>query len=249
MVDRTFILLTPGTNLGLTEMIHRRFINIACAAACLMWLGRTRSAAATLVTIPQSPDQPIKRLDRLPLFPLDMVVFPGQSVLLHIFEPRYRELIGDCVRDGIKFGISPLLSHGLANYGTEMELAGVLRTDESGNIDVALEGVRVFRLHEFRSDFSGKLYSGGMVRFQANDATYRPAIQDRLVSQFNRWRDRSGAPSVLREKIPGNLSFAIGHHVGLSTLQKVQLIALRNETDRQDFLSHHLDRVLANNPG
>ena len=214
-----------------------------------MWLGGTRSAAATTVAIPQTPDQPLDRLVLLPLFPLDMVVFPGQSVLLHIFEPRYRELIGDCVRDGITFGISPLLSHGLANYGTEVELAGVLRTDESGNMDVALEGMRVFRLHEFRSDFSGKLYSGGMVRFQANDATYRPAIQDRLVSQFNRWRDRSDASPVLRGEIPGNLSFAIGNHLGLSTLQKVQLIALSNETDRQAFLSRHLDRVLAKNPG
>lgn len=230
-------------------MIHRRFINIACAATCLMWLGGTRSAAATTVAIPKTQDHPLDRLVLLPLFPLDMVVFPGQSVLLNIFEPRYRELIGDCLRDGIKFGISPLLSHGLANYGTEVELARVLRTDESGNMDVALEGMRVFRLHEFRSDFSGKLYSGGMVRFQANDATYRPAIQDRLVSQFNRWRDRSGAPPVLRGKILGNLSFAIGHHVGLSTLQKVQLIALSNETDRQAFLSRHLERVLANNPG
>jgi hypothetical protein len=229
-------------------MIHRRFFNMACAATCLVWLGGTRTAAATTVAIPQSPDQPLDRPVLLPLFPLDLVVFPGQSVLLHIFEPRYRELIGDCARDGITFGISPLLSHGLANYGTEVELAGVLRTDESGNMNVALEGRRVFRLLEFRSDISGKLYSGGMVRFQANDTTSWPAIQDRLVSQFNRWRDRSGTPAVLRGEIPGNLSFAIGHHVGLSTLQKVQLIALSNETDRQAFLSRHLDRVLANNP-
>jgi len=201
-----------------------------------------------MVAIVKTPNQPLDRLVLLPLFPLDMVVFPGQSVLLHIFEPRYRELIGDCVRDGIKFGISPLLRHGLANYGTEVELAGVLRTDESGNMDVALEGTRVFRLHEFRNDFSGKLYSGGMAGFQANDATYQPAIQDRLVSQFKGWRDLSGAPPVLRGEIPANLSFAIGHHLGLSTLQKVQLIALSAETDRQAFLSRHLDRVLANNP-
>ena len=120
-------------------MIHRRFINIACVATCLMWLGGTRSATATTVAIPQTPDQPVGRLILLPLFPLDMVVFPGQSVLLHIFEPRYRELIGDCVRDGITFGISPLLSHGLANYGTEVELAGVLRTDESATWTLRLK--------------------------------------------------------------------------------------------------------------
>jgi ATP-dependent Lon protease len=230
-------------------MVHRRFINITCAAMCLMWLGGSRSAATTMVDIPQTPDQPLDRPVLLPLFPLNMVVFPGQSLLLHIFEPRYRELIGDCARHGITFGISPLLSHGLANYGTEVEFAGVLSTDETGNMDVALEGMRVFRLHEFRSDFSGKLYSGGLVRFQANDTSYRPAIQDRLVSQYSRWLDRSGAPPMLAGEFPGSLSFAIGHHLGLSTLQKVQLIALSKETDRQAFLSRHLDRVLANNPG
>jgi hypothetical protein len=233
----------------LTEMTHRRFFNFACAAACLVWLGGTRTAAATTIAIPQTPDQPLDRPVLLPLFPLDMVVFPGQSVFLHIFEPRYRELIGDCATDGITFGISPLLSDGLANYGTEVRLARVLRTDESGSMDVALEGMRVFRLHEFRSDFPGKLYSGGIVRFQASDTTYWPAIQDRLLSQFDRWRERSGAPPVLGGNIPKNLSFAIGHHVGLSTLQKVELIALSHEMDRQKYLSRHLDRVLAINPG
>jgi len=177
------------------------------------------------------------------------VVFPGQSVLLHIFEPRYRELIGDCVKDGITFGISPLLGDGLANYGTEVKLVGILRKDESGNLDVALKGMNVFRLHEFRSNFSDKLYSGGLVGFRANEANYQPDMQDRLLSQYSSWRDRSGAPPIPNDEISGNLSFAIGHHLGLSTLQKVQLIALSAETDRQVFLSRHLHRVLTNNPG
>lgn len=229
-------------------MVHRRRFNLACAATCLAWLGGLRTAVATTTTIPLTPDQPLDQPVLLPLFPLDTVAFPGQQVLLHIFEPRYRELINDCAMDGITFGISPFLNDGLANFGTEVRLAGILRTDASGNLDVALEGTRVYQLHEFRTDFPGKLYSGGMVSFQPNDATYWPAIQERLLSQFDRWQDRSGAPPVLGDKIPDNLSFAIGHHVGLTNPQKVQLIALRHEMDRQDYLLRHLDRILAINP-
>ena len=102
-------------------MIHRRFFNFACAATCLALLGGTRTAlATTAIATPQTPDQPLDRPVLLPLFPLDMVVFPRQQVLLHIFEPRYRELIGDCETDGITFGISPFLADGLANFGTEV---------------------------------------------------------------------------------------------------------------------------------
>lgn len=88
-----------------------------------------------------------------------------------------------------------------------------------------------------------------MIRFQSNDSSYWPAVQDRLLSLFEDWRERSGTSMALTADIPQNLSFAIGHHVGLSIPQKLQLIALGAEADRQVFLSRHLQRVMAKDNG
>ena len=166
-------------------MIRRKLLLSACTALCLGWAGKSKSASILKIAdVRNEPDRAGSKV-LLPLFPLNMVAFPDQLAFLHIFEPRYRELIGDCESQGITFGISPIHNNQLSAYGTEMKLERILKTDESGNMDVALRGVRVYRLDEYRHVVSGKLYSGGMVSYQSNDSSFDPAVQDELVSQFN----------------------------------------------------------------
>jgi Lon protease-like protein len=176
----------------------------------------------------------------LPLFPLNLVAFPDELVLLHIFEPRYKQLIGESAERGISFGIVTIVAGGASSIGTEMQLERVLRVDDSGAMDIAVRGVRAFQLHSFRRVVEGKLYSGGLVSFRKNDPAFVTEIQSAVVQQYNRSRDRSGSRQQIAAPYPQNLSFVIGHDTGLSQAQELQLLTMAAEHDRQAYLLAHL---------
>lgn len=179
----------------------------------------------------------------LPLFPLGVVAFPGELVLLHIFEPRYRQLIAESAESGITFGIVTIVPGGASSIGTEMKLDRILHTDESGNMDIETRGLRVFRLQSFQPVVEGKLYSGGLVSFGKNSPRIDPEIQGALIQLYNRRQYLSGSRQKLAAPYPENLSFLIGHDVGLSQAQELQLLGMPVEYDRQAYLLQHLLRT------
>ena len=174
-----------------------------------------RSVHAAVTPEPSPGGEPATQF--LPLFPLRIVAFPGELVVLHIFEPRYKQLINESAESGINFGIVTLVPGGAANVGTEMKLDRVLRTDEVGNMDVTTRGLRVFRL--------------------------QPEIQAALVQLYNRTKYRAGSRQVMAAPYPENLSFIIGHDVGLSQAQEIKLLTMSVERDRQMYLFQHLIRM------
>lgn len=176
----------------------------------------------------------------LPLFPLGIVAFPGESVLLHIFEPRYRQLISESAESGITFGIVTVVEGGASIIGTEMKLLRILQTDPSGNMDIEIRALRVFRLQSFQSVVPDKLYSGGQVLFVRNSPRVDAQIQAAVVRLYNPLRERFGLGPELTEPYPENLSFLIGHYVGLSRAQELQLLSKPAEYDRQAYLLRHL---------
>lgn len=222
-------------------MRRRRWL-AGCAIASLGWAalgpGDVRATA-----IPESSVDSGDRKRFLPLFPLNLVAFPGQQVLLHVFEPRYKQLMTEAVETGREFGIVTLVTGGASSIGTEMRLERVLATDEDGNMDVATRGVRVFRLHEFQGSVEGKLYSGGLVEYQRNDPEIDPEIQAALVQLVNRLRYRAGLKEFIEAPVPENLSFHVGHEVGLTQAQALRFLSMAAERDRQVYLFQHLLRT------
>lgn len=178
----------------------------------------------------------------LPLFPLGVVAFPGERLLLNVFEPRYKQLIAECAESGITFGIVTIVSGGASSIGTEMKLERILRTQESGAMDVEIRGVRVFRLEHFQREVEGKLYSGGLVFFDKNNPEIVPEIQGALVQLYNRRQSRMGFREPLAPPYAENLSFLIGHDVGMSQAQELQMLTLSAESDRQAHLLQQLLR-------
>jgi hypothetical protein len=176
----------------------------------------------------------------LPLFPLAVVAFPGELVLLHIFEPRYKQLITESAEHGINFGIVTIVQGGASSVGTEMKLERIMATHDNGNMDVATRGMRVFRLRSFQRDVEGKLYSGGQVSYTRNDPSFDPELQGALVQLYNRMKYRAGSREAMAAPYPENLSFIIGHDVGLTQAQELQLLTMQVERDRQAYLFQHL---------
>lgn len=223
-------------------MRRRRWVAGCALTACAGFASILRRTSAATAP-PAQVEAARPETQFLPLFPLDLVAFPGEQVPLHIFEPRYRQLISECDELGIHFGIVTLISGGASQIGTEMALERVLRTDTSGNMDVTTRGLRAFHLESFQHDVQGKLYSGGQVTFRRNDADVNEEVQTALVELYNRTRRRAGFRQGVVVPYPQNLSFVIGHDVGLSRSQELRMLAMTSEHERQVYLFQHLLRT------
>ena len=180
----------------------------------------------------------------LPLFPLQLVVFPGEKLKLHIFEPRYKQLIGECRDEKGTFGIPAYIDNRVAEYGTEMRLLQIFATHPGGEMDILTEGVSVFHLERFERQAQNKLYPGGHVTPLDIDTAAYPVTMEELAQQYAKFHEllKTG---YTRERFDiRNISYQLAQEVGLSLVQKVQMLAIAKETDRQLFLIQHLHRII-----
>jgi Lon protease-like protein len=100
-----------------------------------------------------------------PLFPLGIVALPSEMVPLHIFEERYKTMIGECLERGSEFGIVWLSDDGLRSIGCACEIAEVLDRADDGRMNVLVRGTRPFRVVERQEDLP---YPAGEVEFVAD---------------------------------------------------------------------------------
>ena len=84
--------------------------------------------------------------ERFPLFPLGLVLLPGEVVPLHIFEERYRTMIGECLEHGTEFGIVWSGDDGVRDVGCAAEVAQLIETTEDGRMNILVKGTRRFTL-------------------------------------------------------------------------------------------------------
>src|SRR5207244_588754 len=99
----------------------------------------------------------------IPIFPLGLVVYPGQELNLHIFEPRYKQLINECKQEKKTFGIPSVFKDILNEFGTEMELLEISKVYAGGEMDIKTKGIKVFRIIEVLRDVPQKLYPAAVV--------------------------------------------------------------------------------------
>ncbi|QIX59672.1 peptidase [Hymenobacter sp. BT18] len=179
----------------------------------------------------------------LPLFPLNLVVFPGEKLNLHIFEPRYRQLVHDCLAENLTFGI-PLFTEQMRELGTEMRILSVEKTYPSGEMDIRTQGMSVFRIREFFREAPSKLYAAGTIEAIPDDNTPDPELRVRIQHCLQQLYDVLGLRQLL-QRLPINYrSYDLGHHLGLSTEQEYQLLAATSELERQEMIAEHLEQVL-----
>ncbi|MDG1572348.1 LON peptidase substrate-binding domain-containing protein [Robiginitalea sp. M366] len=175
---------------------------------------------------------------KLPLFPLQTVFFPGETVPLHIFEERYKVLIADCRAQARTFGIPVFIDNTLA-YGTEVQLREIVNTYADGSMDVVCVARQVFRVETFEPEFGDKPYPGGEVRFldTVNDAD--PDLTEAVLEacrELYRLMDLPFGP--IRREVFG--SFTLAHKMGLSFRQEYALLQMPSEQQRLRFILEHL---------
>jgi Lon protease-like protein len=102
----------------------------------------------------------------IPMFPLNMVLLPGETKTLHIFEERYKQLVSDCLINEAHFGIPFIHQTSMGDYGIEVKISNVIKEYENGEMDIAIEGVRVFKMIVFSKVLHPKLYGAGVIQFE-----------------------------------------------------------------------------------
>jgi Lon protease-like protein len=180
----------------------------------------------------------------LPLFPLELVVFPGEHLRLHVFEPRYKQLITECREGNTTFGLPAYINGGVAEFGTEMTLEQISKTYENGEMDILSKGRRAFRLERFVRDVPGKLYSGGEVTFMDNKEVASTTFREALSRRFHRLHELLETGYEREDFESPNLSFQLGHEVGLTVYQKVRLLSMERESEREALIIKYLDEII-----
>src|SRR5215208_5888703 len=123
-----------------------------------------------------------EQLDSFPLFPLGIVMLPSELIPLHIFEERYKLMIGECLEEDREFGIVWLSDDGLSEVGCAGRVDQVLEKMEDGRMNVLVRGTRPFRLVERIPDLP---YPAGTIELLDDDEPQAPA--DALTSARERY--------------------------------------------------------------
>ncbi len=181
----------------------------------------------------------------IPVFPLGIVVYPGEHLNLHIFEPRYKQLVNECYTEGKPFGIPAVINNKLNEMGTLVRIAEMVKTYENGEMDIKTQGVCVFRVLEIIKSVPDKLYSGAIVNYPDNkEGPGKPELMQKVVQairELHRMLDISKDFNKSDEEL---VSYDVAHHAGLSLEEEYELLGLLQEEQRQEYLKRHLGKVL-----
>ncbi len=180
----------------------------------------------------------------IPIFPLSIVVFPGETVNLHIFEPRYRQLIRECREEKKPFGIPVVLDNKLQEMGTLVNIARVVKEYDNGEMDIRVRGTRVFRSLEVIKIVPDKLYSGAIVNYPHNLNRGNEELMAAILKAMMEMHRLLSISKDFKKPVQQLSSYDIAHHVGLSIEEEYELLGLLVELQRQEYLKRHFRRVL-----
>lgn len=182
--------------------------------------------------------------DFLPLFPLKLVVFPGEHLNLHIFEPRYKQLIRECEQNEITFGIPAFIENKIMTFGTEIRLKEISKRYPNGEMDIKTQGIGIFKIHELYSQAPQKLYSGADITrlndTSEGDAKLNEDIFKQVKVLFELLKVAKKAPINSTDFI----TYELAHHVGFSLEQEYQFLCIETEKKRQDFMLKHITKMI-----
>jgi ATP-dependent Lon protease len=183
-------------------------------------------------------------VNEIGLFPLELVLLPTERVPLHIFEPRYKELIGECLRSGDEFGLVLQDEQGRREIGTRAAVVEVLQVFDDGRMNVVVEGHDRFRLRELTS---GRAFLTGdvePVNDEEAEAQAAEAESERALSLFRNLVEIAGGEVDEPDGSTGPLSFEIAARVDFGSEPKQELLELRSEPARLQQLCGLLEGAI-----
>lgn len=180
----------------------------------------------------------------IPIFPLGLVVYPGERLNLHIFEPKYKQLIMECAEQQKPFGIPAVISKQLCDTGTLVYVREVNKIYEDGKMDIKTQGDSVFRILETIKEIPEKLYSGAIVSYPENKMGGNKTLMKRVIKGMYAIHDKLGVSKTFDKPEEELNSYDVAHHLGLSIEEEYEVLQLLDELQREEYLKRHIEKVI-----
>lgn len=180
---------------------------------------------------------------RIPLFPLEVVLFPGALLPLHIFEPRYKLMLQHCREKQINFGVVLVKGEGIAPAGCTAEIMEVTKEDADGKLDILTMGRLPFNILEV---FGERAYAEADVEYLEDDPFVEKPPTVSLLKLYEQCHELAFGqkPGALDAESYESLAFHIAGDLPLDLAYKQILLEMRNEDERRRNLEATLHKWL-----
>ena len=182
----------------------------------------------------------------LPLFPLEVVLLPGAPLPLHIFEPRYKEMIGECRANHAPFGVVRVVESGVAEVGCTAEIVSITKQYPDGRLDLVAEGRKRFEVLELNRERTFLQADVLLVPDENEPGTPPPEYRARAIQLHGEILALAGAVQDLSAASPGALSYYLAGSLPLDLDFKQKLLTMRSETERIQTVAAYLGSIVPN---
>ena len=182
----------------------------------------------------------------IPIFPLQLVVYPTENLNLHIFEPKYIALVNDVMSGKKRFAIPPFIKNSISEFATEMEILAIEKTYEDGQMDIKTKGVGVLRILHVVEDVAEKPYYGAIVKEVMAPIADTVKLSDDLVELLEKMKDLLQLNKPPFQDYTVLSAYDIAPYVGFSIEEKYRLLSIPDEKSRQSLIYYHLKSSLLN---
>ena len=182
------------------------------------------------------------RFERFPIFPLPLVVLPSETVPLHIFEDRYKQMINECLEADTPFGIVWLGDDGLAEIGCTVRITELLERTEDGRMNILVEGERPFQLLKRIDDLA---YPAGDIELLEDRADADAERLESVRASYTNIVRMATETSADDEAVAEMDSYAMAATIELEPAFKQALLDMRSENERLDMLQQLFEKAAA----
>ena len=234
--------MIPDGSLREQLMERRRIVQVLAMSAAGLWTQHRFRGASLLKAQDTSRPEPL-----LPLFPLDLVLLPHTNLPLHIFEPRYKEMIGECLTNRWEFGMLAVEDQSVAAIGCTASITKVFNRFPDGRMNILVRGQRRFEISQLNDE---KSYLRGRPQFFDDDPGELPSsdVLERSMALYSRLKELAKIETQAFQDTPlstdTQLSYRLIAGVPAELTWQQSLLELRSERKRLALVVDYLQELI-----
>jgi Lon protease-like protein len=177
----------------------------------------------------------------LPLFPLELVVFPGAPLPLHIFEPRYKEMIGECLSESRPFGMVRAKENALSAIGCSARILTVIKKYEDGRMDISAEGAQRFEIIQVNQERS--FLQAEVAFFEDEPSTVSKTAAETVIQLHEQLFAVMGQ-TIEVDRDVAYLSYRLAQDLPVDLDFKQTLLEMKSEAERVEILTEYYQATI-----
>jgi hypothetical protein len=177
------------------------------------------------------------QVHKIAAFPLNLIVLPGEEIPLRIFEPRYKQLVEECIESSLPFGIPYINSETMTEIGSEVEILKVVGKNANGDMVITIRGKENFKTLNFLPELPNKLYGGSIVEMLTADFSSKNPEIAVIVKMLKLNLSSELGTLIISDSI--NI-LDIAKSLMLKSEDKYKLLTINDKEGRENFILNQL---------